>query len=181
MQSVIKKSRVKLVSRKLFIATLVLVMVFPYAAAMANDQNSLAQWLAAPHRTKANAVRDGDRHPVETLGFFGVKDTSTVVEILPGSRGYYLEILAPYLRSRGVYIAANRDELAAPRYLEDHQKFLARLKEDPQLFDKVQVTKFNADMHEIAKPGSCRFRADISQPTQLDRTQRNRRRAAGVP
>ncbi|MBM4260341.1 MAG: class I SAM-dependent methyltransferase [Deltaproteobacteria bacterium] len=126
------------------------------AVAWAND-NLIAHWLTAPHRTKANVVRDGYRHPVETLAFFGVKETSTVVEILPGSRGYYLEILAPYLRARGLYIAANRDELAAPRYLEDHQKFLARLKEDPPLFDKVQVTKFNADMHEIAKPGSADF------------------------
>jgi len=76
---------------------------------------------------------------------------------LPGSRGYYLEILAPYLKARGHYIAANRDELAAPQYLADHKKFLARLQEDPTLFDKVQVTKFNADLHEIAKPASADF------------------------
>ena len=157
MQSIFENTRVKFLSTQLFIVALVFVIGFPYPAALANDQSGLGQWLSAPHRTPANAVRDGHRHPVETLTFFGVKDTSTVVEILPGSRGYYLEILAPYLRARGVYIAANRDELAAPRYLEDHQKFLARLKEDPLLFDKVQVTKFNADMHEIAKPGSADF------------------------
>jgi len=143
-------------SKNIFIALAVFTLRLSSSAAIAND-NSLARWLAAPHRTAANTVRDVYRHPIETLTFFGVKETSTVVEILPGSRGYYLEILAPYLRERGLYIAANRDELAAQRYLEDHKRFLARLKEHPALFDKVQVTKFNADLHEIAKPGSADF------------------------
>ena len=150
------RREMKIVAQKLFFAALMFSVMFPSAAALANE-NTLAHWLAAPHRTRANAVRDGYRNPIETLTFFGVKDNSTVVEILPGSRGYYLEILAPYLRARGLYIAANRDELAAPRYLEDHKKLLARLGEDPKLFDKVQVTKFNADLHEIAKPGSVDF------------------------
>jgi Predicted methyltransferase len=129
----------------------------PFTTAQANDQSTLAQLLKAPYRTQANVVRDVHRHPIETLTFFGVKETSTVVEILPGSRGYYLEILAPYLKDRGVYIAANRDELAAPQYLADHQKFLARLKEDEPIFAKVKVTKFNADRHEIAPAGSADF------------------------
>lgn len=147
----------KRITQNSIVAWLMFALALPSSTVLADEPNSVARWLSAPHRTKANVVRDGYRHPVETLAFLGVKDTNTVVEILPGSRGYYLEILAPYLRQRGVYVAANRDELAAPRYLEDHQKFLARLKEDPTLFDKVQVTKFNADMHEIAKPGSADF------------------------
>jgi len=157
MQSVTKKSRVRFESIPLIIAALALSMIYPWAAALANDQSGLAQWLTAPHRTAGNVVRDVYRHPVETLTFFGVKDNSTVVEILPGSRGYYLEILAPYLKARGVYIAANRDELAAPQYLADHKKFLARLKEDAALFDKVRVTKFNADRHEVAPQASADF------------------------
>ena len=144
-------------SSKLLIAVAVLLVAFRCAAALANDQSGLAQWLAAPHRTPGNVVRDVYRHPVETLTFFGVKDNSAVVEILPGSRGYYLEILAPYLKARGVYITANRDELVAPQYLADHKKFLARLKEDEAIFAKVQVTKFNADRHEIAPSGSADF------------------------
>jgi predicted methyltransferase len=142
------------------IATLVAFMLLtsiPLATSWADDQSTLAQLLKAPYRTHANVVRDIHRHPIETLAFFGVRDNSTVVEILPGSRGYYLEILAPYLNTRGVYIAANRDELAAPQYLADHQKFLGRLKEDPEVFAKVKVTKFNADRHEIAPAGSADF------------------------
>jgi len=150
------RSEMRVVAQKLFVAALMFTMMFPVMAALAND-NTLAQWLTAPHRTPANAVRDVYRHPIETVIFFGVKDNSTVVEILPGSRGYYLEILAPFLKARGVYIAANRDELAGPQYLADHKKFLARLKEDPSLFNKVRVTKFNADRHEIAPQGSADF------------------------
>ncbi|MEO6163068.1 MAG: methyltransferase domain-containing protein [Candidatus Binatia bacterium] len=136
---------------------LTLLTAYPSVAALAADQSGLAKLLAAPYRTPANVARDIYRHPVETLRFFGVQDNSTVVEILPGSRGYYLEILAPHLRAKGLYIAANRDENAAPRYLEDHKKFLARLKENSQVFDKVKVTKFNADLHEIAPAGSADF------------------------
>jgi len=139
------------------LAIVAVLTALPFASARANDQNTLSQLLKAPYRTPANVARDVYRHPVETLTFFGVRETSTVVEILPGSRGYYLEILAPYLKARGVYIAANRDELAAPQYLADHQKFLARLKEDESAFAKVKVTKFNADRHEIAPAGSADF------------------------
>jgi predicted methyltransferase len=142
---------------KLLIAALVPIMVFPYVPARAQDQSGLAQWLAAPHRSARNVARDGFRHPIEALTFFGIKDSSTVVEILPGSAGYYMEILAPYLKERGRYIAANRDEAAAPQYLADHQKLLARLKAEPALYEKVLVTRFNADRHEIAPPGSADF------------------------
>ena len=102
------------------LTVLTVLTAIPFATALANDQSTLAQLLKAPYRTQANVVRDVHRHPIETLTFFDVKDTNTVVEILPGSRGYYLEILAPYLKTHGVYIAANRDELAAPQYLADH-------------------------------------------------------------
>ena len=102
-------------------------------------------------------VRDPHRHPAETLAFFGVHEDSTVVEILPGSGGYYMEILAPYLQAKGRYVAANRDELAVSPYKEDHQKLLDRLKAEPALYGKVAVTKFNAGLHEVAPPGSADF------------------------
>ncbi len=140
---------------RLWFAILTMLAALPQAV-VADERATLTQLLKARYRTPANAARDGYRHPVEVLSFFGVKENSTVVEILPGSRGYFLEIIAPYLKAKGLYIAANRDENAAPRYLEDHQKFLARLKEDA-VFDKVKVTKFNADMHEVAPAGSADF------------------------
>jgi predicted methyltransferase len=113
--------------------------------------------MAAPHRSPANAARDAYRHPFGTLSFFGIREDSVVVEILPGSAGYYMEILAPFLKDEGLYIAASRDSTAAPQYLADHQKLLARLKAEPDLYGKVQVTQFNAGLHDIAPPGSADF------------------------
>ena len=141
--------------RSLVFAAVLAVMAFPSLPAWADGE--LAKWLKAPHRTERNALRDPYRHPIETLTFFGIREDSTVVEILPGSGGYYMEILAPYLRHKGRYIAADRDEAAPPQYLADHQKLLARLQAEPALYGKVVVTKFNADHHAIAPPGSADF------------------------
>jgi predicted methyltransferase len=70
-------------------------------------QNALAAAIAAPSRTPANVARDRYRHPRETLAFFGVRPSDTVVEIWP-SGGWYTEILAPYLtRGGGRYYAAS--------------------------------------------------------------------------
>ena len=119
-----------------------------------NDAGTL---LSGGHRSAANVARDPYRHPAETLAFFGIRPDSRVVEILPGSAGYYLEILAPFLRDQGLYVAASRDELAPPQYRADHEKLLARLQAEPALYGKVLVTKFNGDRHEIAPPGSADF------------------------
>ena len=50
---------------------------------------------------------------------------------LPGGGAYWLEFLAPYLRERGLYIAASRDAGAAPNYVADHKRLLAKLAADP--------------------------------------------------
>jgi predicted methyltransferase len=144
--------------RSSIIAIVLAVLAFPCAQARADDGNGLEKWLAAPQRSARNVARDGYRHPVETLKFFGVRDESTVVEVLPGSGGYYMEILAPYLKDRGRYIAANdRAEAAPPQYAADHQKLLERLKAEPALYGKVVITRFHAERYEIAPPGSADF------------------------
>ena len=125
------------------------------APAQAQGKDGLDRWAAGQHRSPGNVARDGFRHPLEVLAFFGVRDNSTVVEILPGSGGFYMEILAPYLKDKGRYIAANRHVTAPPQYLADHQKLLARLAAEPGLYDKVLVTQFNGDAEEIAPPGSA--------------------------
>ncbi|MEO6384515.1 MAG: methyltransferase [Thermomonas sp.] len=59
----------------------------------------------APGRDEANRARDGYRHPLQTLQFFGVQPNQTVIEITPGG-GWYSEILAPYLNVDGRYVGA---------------------------------------------------------------------------
>ena len=72
---------------------------------------SLADVIAGSWRDPKNIARDGYRHPQETLSFFGVAPTQTVIEITPGG-GWYAEILAPYLRESGRYVAAVVDPAA---------------------------------------------------------------------
>ncbi len=125
--------------------------------ARAQDGNPFSALLSAPHRRPANSARDAHRHPAETLQFFGVRPNSVVVEILPGSAGFYMEILAPFLREKGLYVAASRDASAAANYLADHQKLLDRLRAEPALYGRVQVTEFLADRFRIAEEGSADF------------------------
>lgn len=127
------------------------------AGAPVLEGGMLARALEAPHRRPANVARDPYRHPRETIEFLGMRADSVVVEILPGSAGYYMEILAPLLADKGRYIAASRDAAAAPQYLADHAKLLARLDAEPRLYGKVVVTQFNAGRHEVAPPGSADF------------------------
>ena len=74
-------------------------------AAPAHPQRELVAAVAAPTRSPANKARDIYRHPAETLAFFGIKPSDTVVEIWPGG-GWYTEILAPYLKDKGKLIVA---------------------------------------------------------------------------
>lgn len=66
---------------------------------------ALTKAIASPERSAKFSARDGSRHPAAELTFFGLKPNMTVVEIWPGE-GYWTEILAPYLRAKGQYIAA---------------------------------------------------------------------------
>jgi len=75
----------------------------------ASQRTALGAAIASPARTPANVARDRYRHPAETLAFFDVKPSHTVVEIWPGG-GWYTEILAPYLaKGGGRYYAAAPD------------------------------------------------------------------------
>jgi predicted methyltransferase len=140
-------------TRRCMLAGAGAALLAPRVAAAAG----LEDFIASPHRTPANVARDVWRKPRETCAFFGLEPHHRVVEILPGSGAYWLEFLAPFLRERGLYVAASRDEAAPPNYLEDHKRLLAKLAADPARYDRVQVTKFNADRHEIAPAGSMDF------------------------
>ena len=99
----------------------------------ATTEQALPAILAGSHRSEQNRARDPHRHPAETLAFFGVQPTHTVVELWPG-RGWYTEILAPLVRERGQLIAA------APtgNYLQPFKDFLASR---PDLYDRVQLVE----------------------------------------
>src|SRR5690349_14923324 len=119
---------------------------------------SLDQAIAADSRTPANVARDPYRHPKQTLEFFGLKPEMTVVEVWP-SRGWYTEILAPYIRGRGHYYAAgfaisNPD---APKYQRDiTADFAAMLAGRPDLYSRVVISELGKpDYWAACPPGTA--------------------------
>jgi predicted methyltransferase len=68
--------------------------------------------IAGTWRSPENVARDRFRNPAQTLGFFGVDGSQSVLEITPGG-GWYTEILAPLLKANGRYIAAVVDPAKA--------------------------------------------------------------------
>ncbi|BCA61425.1 methyltransferase-like protein [Sphingomonas sp. HMP9] len=88
------------------LATLTCLAAFGATGVVAQSvapSSDIAAVLKSPTRTPANIARDRFRHPAETLAFFGVKPTQTIVEFLP-SGGWYTEILAPLVQGRGAYV-----------------------------------------------------------------------------
>jgi predicted methyltransferase len=129
-----------------------------YALAQAVDVSRLQILAAAAQRSASNVARDQYRRPVEVLTFFGVADNATVIEILPGASGYWTEILAPYLRDRGRYIAANGDrDSASPEVQKDNAGFAAKIAADPMDYSKVEVAEFHPGAKEIAPEGTADF------------------------
>ncbi len=87
----------------MFTAIAVATVSIAPAAVKAADAPEIAAAVADSHRSDAEKHRDQYRHPVQTLGFFGVQANQTVVEFNP-SGGWYTAILAPMLASKGHYI-----------------------------------------------------------------------------
>ena len=141
------------------------------AAAAESAADPLAAAIASPARTAKNTVRDKYRHPLETLRFFGLRPDQTVVEIWPG-RGWYMEILAPYLRDHGRYYAAIEapDVAGAPKEAKDNAAFLRkRITDDPADFGKVIVTELHPPQLTADLPARHRrCRPDVPQRPQLD-------------
>lgn len=97
----------------------------------------LIELITAPHRDEANIARNQFRNPAETLRFFGIKEDMHVIEITPGG-GWYSEILAPYLREKGKYVAAGYDPQSEKSWVEGAiKKFQSKLAAHAEVYDKV--------------------------------------------
>ncbi len=119
------------------------------------DGAALRALIAGPQRSPANRARDPYRHPLDDLSFLGVAPTSTVVEILPGGAGYWTEILGPYLRDGGRYIAANPPKAdTSDEAVKGNAAFAAKTASDPADYAKVETADF-APGRDIVPPGTA--------------------------
>lgn len=111
-------------------------------------------------RTEEARTRDEWRNPAETLTFFGVEPDDTVLEIWPG-RGWYSNILAPYLHAGGgKFIAVTWDlENAAEdrrdRLQQAIDQYKAYFESDPEMFGTIGYAALSAESGPLGEAGSA--------------------------
>lgn len=90
------------------------------------------------HRAPGAKDRDAERHPVEMLTFFGLQQSSHVLELDAGA-GWYTELLAPILRTKGKLAVTGADPNgpATERSTFYGQRLRAVLDKAPELGDKI--------------------------------------------
>lgn len=77
----------------------------PHRTSSPGTVDRIRDSVANPDRPESHRARDKYRHPLETLTFFGVEPSLTLVEIWPGGQGgWYRRILSPLFEGRGNYI-----------------------------------------------------------------------------
>lgn len=125
----------------------------PEAVAEAPDAGELLRAaIDGAHRSAEDKARDRWRHPQETLEFFGVAPSMTVVEIWPGA-GWYTAILAPYVKAGGgTYYAALVDPARSERAAAAVEQFRSKFA-DVELYGDVRITHLGAGA--IAPDGSA--------------------------
>ena len=101
---------------------------------------AIAAALASPHRAPGNADRDRYRHPLQTLDFFGLRPSWSVLEYEPGG-GWYTELLAPALARSGKLYVTSGDPGGpeSERSTLYAQRLKLYLESVPELFGKVQT------------------------------------------
>lgn len=105
-------------------------------------KEKLSSILEMPHRSEKNKARDQFRHPVETLTFFEVEPSMTVVEISPGG-GWYTEILAPYLKDDGqLYLAVFSESTKKDYYKRMNKNLKEKIRLAPEVYGEVTYTIF---------------------------------------
>jgi predicted methyltransferase len=117
-------------------------------------EGSLEWAVEGPWRA-GDRPRDAWRHPMETLRFFGLQPSMTVVDFWPGS-GWYTEILAPYLaEGKGVYYAAlfAAGPGSDPAQGALNTAFQQRFTGNRRLYGEVEITAFGATTGPVAPAG----------------------------
>lgn len=107
------------------------------------------------HRSPENIARNAARHPVETLTFFGIEPTMTVVEVWPGG-GWYTEVIGPALDG-GQLVAANFAADPDPEHYRTklRAKLDKRIAEEPVFANVRHGTLAPGGTIDIGAPGSA--------------------------
>ncbi len=105
-------------------------------------------WRVAPER-------DVWRHPAETLEFFGVENSDTVVEIWPGG-GWYTSVLGPYLKSGGgKLIAASFDPASSDYAKNGIEKYTEAFLSKPEIYGDIELTVASKESDGLGVEGTA--------------------------
>ncbi len=128
----------------------------PAPDAPAGPPRGTLEWaVEGPWRAQDRA-RDEDRHPMETLRFFGLQPRMTVADFWPGT-GWYTEIVAPYLKEGGgKYLAVGFQTGAGadPAQLALNDAYQRRFGADQRLYGDVVFSEFGPTSGPVAEAGS---------------------------
>lgn len=119
-------------------------------------QTGTLEWaVAGSWRLEKERARDQWRHPVETLKFFGLKPSDTVVEIAPGG-GWYTAILAPWLKEGGGKLyAAHLDPTESDYARRNVDTYKAAFIDRPETYGDITLTTVSAAGPGLAPDGSA--------------------------
>lgn len=139
------------------IITTLLAVLVAGCASQPDARTAIERAANGEHRAEEHIGRNQYRHPVETLRFFEVAPDMTVVEIWPGGAGWYSEILAPLLRERGMFYAAQfPPDSEVDYYTRNLEKYRDKLAARPDIYDQAEVTYLWPPKHTaIAPPGTA--------------------------
>jgi predicted methyltransferase len=109
-----------------------------HCAQKAKTTPTLESVVNSAERSQDNKQRDTYRNPVETLKFFEVEPEMTVVEVSPG-RGWYTEILAPYLQGK-LYLAAFNENSEREYFRKSTRQLKEKVNQNKELYGDVEFT-----------------------------------------
>ncbi len=117
------------------------------------------EWAAAGDWRASDRPRDTYQHPEATLLFFGIKPGQTVVEFWPG-KGYWTEVLAPYLAANNGKLVAADFQIGAgvgadPSQAQIVQRFKDHFAANRSLYGEVRITEFGPTSGPVTEPGKA--------------------------
>lgn len=167
---------------RLALAATAAVLAVAVAAPVQAADAQLQAAVAGAQRGEAHKARDGARHPVETLTFWGLKPGQTVIEISPGS-GYWTEILAPYAKATGGKYVATAADLDNPKLSEGAKKARAAFEAkyaDQAKFGPITYVGFGPVSGPLGPAGSADLVITarnvhnwVTQPGMLDKVMKD--------
>lgn len=118
-----------------------LLFVTAHCAQKQEKEVTLESVVSSSHRSAEDRARDVYRNPVKTLEFFDVEPGMTVVEVSPG-KGWYTEILGPYLKEGKLYLAAFDDNSEREYFRNTNKTLKEKIESNKNLYGDIEFTVF---------------------------------------